>query len=256
MAKPANLPRWAETAVGAPDGNIIEPNSGKKDTGFTVGGDVPTSSGLNWLFNQILQWLKWVGKGVPVDADDLANKTYVDAGDAAADGFATAAVAAHAAVTTTHGAVSAPTASRMMIRDAAGRAQVAAPAAAQDIATMAYTDAVSAWVAFAAAANWNTAAAYYTKDTRGRVRFKGNVVLTDVAGSGQPIQVMPAGFRPAGAAAYAHNHPAIGNTGGGAALAACGVQFQPNGSVYVVLPAAQAVNDVFFLDGVSYVAEN
>lgn len=83
MAKPANLPRWAETVGAVPDGNIVEPNSGKKDTGFVVGGDIPTSGGLNWLLNTILQWLKWVGKGAPVDFDDLTTKAYVDAATAA-----------------------------------------------------------------------------------------------------------------------------------------------------------------------------
>jgi hypothetical protein len=47
---------------------------------------------------------------------------------------------AHTAATTAHGAVSAPTASTIVVRDANGRAQVATPAAAGDIATKGYVD--------------------------------------------------------------------------------------------------------------------
>lgn len=60
MPKPSTLPRWAETAGGTPAANIVAPNSGKQDTGYATGGDVPTSGGLNWLFNTILAWLKYI----------------------------------------------------------------------------------------------------------------------------------------------------------------------------------------------------
>jgi len=52
---------------------------------------------------------------------------------------------AHTALTgsSAHGAVSAPTASQLMTRDAAGRAQVVAPSVAADIATKGYVDGLS-----------------------------------------------------------------------------------------------------------------
>jgi hypothetical protein len=67
MAKPASLPRWAETGGGTPASNIIEPTSGKKDTGYvTVAaspggkGDVPTSGGLNWFMRLVYKWCEWL----------------------------------------------------------------------------------------------------------------------------------------------------------------------------------------------------
>jgi hypothetical protein len=62
----------------------------------------------------------------PSVAADIARKDTVDAVQASADG--------HAALTNPHGATSAATASRLVLRDAAGRAQVAAPSVAADIA--------------------------------------------------------------------------------------------------------------------------
>jgi hypothetical protein len=56
----------------------------------------------------------------------LATRQYVDS-----------AIAAHAALTNVHGATVAATANRIIIRDANGRAQIAAPAAAADIARLA-----------------------------------------------------------------------------------------------------------------------
>lgn len=50
----------------------------------------------------------------------------------------------HAALTNPHSATAAPTADRLILRDAAGRAKVVAPAAADDIARKAETDAVQA----------------------------------------------------------------------------------------------------------------
>jgi hypothetical protein len=67
MAKPTDLPRWAETAGGTPAANIIEPSSGKKDLGFSTiaespggKGDVPTSGGLNWFMRLAYKWCEWL----------------------------------------------------------------------------------------------------------------------------------------------------------------------------------------------------
>ena len=49
-------------------------------------------------------------------------------------------IEAHVADTSAHSATSAPTANRIMMRDASGRAQVAAPSASDDIATKGYVD--------------------------------------------------------------------------------------------------------------------
>ena len=49
-------------------------------------------------------------------------------------------IEAHVADTSAHSATSAPTANRIMMRDASGRAQVAAPSASDDISTKGYVD--------------------------------------------------------------------------------------------------------------------
>ena len=53
--KPITLPRWA--TVG---GDIIEPTSGEKDTGF-VEGESPPAPTQNWLQYWIYQWILWLG---------------------------------------------------------------------------------------------------------------------------------------------------------------------------------------------------
>lgn len=61
MAKPTVLPRWAETAGGAPSAEIAEPNGARKDVGFSnVGADIPTGGEFNWLFATILGWCKYL----------------------------------------------------------------------------------------------------------------------------------------------------------------------------------------------------
>lgn len=63
MAKPAELPRWAQTALGVLAGNISDPVSGQKDTGFVLN-QTPTSGNVNWFWNTVYQWIKWVDDGV------------------------------------------------------------------------------------------------------------------------------------------------------------------------------------------------
>jgi len=66
----------------------------------------------------------------PSESLDIATKNYTDVQDAA-----------HAALTTAHGAVSAATASKMVVRDANGRAQFASPSVNADVAIKSYVDA-------------------------------------------------------------------------------------------------------------------
>ncbi|QDK01905.1 hypothetical protein SEA_VIBAKI_24 [Arthrobacter phage Vibaki] len=89
----------------------------------------------------------------PSASTDVANKAYVDTAETEANAYADAAVSAAPAATTTaagkmsaadktklDNAVSAATASRLVIRDASGRAQFATPSAAADAATKSYVD--------------------------------------------------------------------------------------------------------------------
>lgn len=85
----------------------------------------------------------------PSAAADIATKNYTDgqvaahvaAGDPHPQYATDTDVSTHAGLTAPHSAVSTATASRLVLRDAAGRAQVADPSAAADIATKGYTDA-------------------------------------------------------------------------------------------------------------------
>ena len=60
----------------------------------------------------------------------------------------------HANLTNPHSAVSAPTASRLVLRDSVGRAQVATPSAAADIATKGYVDGMAGSGGAYAASRW------------------------------------------------------------------------------------------------------
>ena len=65
----------------------------------------------------------------PTSSSHIATKGYVDG-----------TVNSHANATSVHGATSSATANRIIIRDSAGRAKVAAPSSASDIATKGYVD--------------------------------------------------------------------------------------------------------------------
>jgi hypothetical protein len=134
----------------------------------------------------------------PAAASDIAIKSNVDAVQASVNNHAAATtdvhgvggstvesaagaqakVNAHAALTNPHSATSAATASRLILRDAAGRAQVAAPSAAADIARKDTVDALipaGTKMVFAQA----TAPTGWTQDTSVNDR-----VMRVVSGSG------------------------------------------------------------------------
>lgn len=98
----------------------------------------------------------------PSAAADIATKNYVDTQDTA-----------HANLTTAHGAVSTATASKMMVRDAAGRASVADPSASTDIATKNYVDATAGTSAA-------TASALMRRDAAGRAQVATPSAAADI----------------------------------------------------------------------------
>ncbi|WP_068786605.1 tail fiber protein [Paenibacillus phocaensis] len=95
------------------------------------------------------------------------------------------ALGTHAALTTAHGAVSAATANRLIIRDAAGRAKIAAPSAADDIARKDTVDnAVGSLPSLLTTAKGNTVAAInelFTNVSDGK-----NAVAAAITGKGVP----------------------------------------------------------------------
>lgn len=124
----------------------------------------------------------------PVAADDIATRRFVVAqGQIAID--------EHAAQTNVHGASSAGAANRIIIRDAAGRAQVAAPAVSADIARLAEVQAVQANLASHINDAGNPHAAVtevdaiankmVMRDQGGRVRGQAAVSPTDLINLGQ-----------------------------------------------------------------------
>jgi hypothetical protein len=263
MAKPATLPRWAETAGGVPDANIVAPNAGKMDTGFTVGGDIPTSGGLNWLFNTFLQWVKWLNDSasiatpsVLVARDAAGRARFVDPADAAdADtlGARTAAVAAHAALLNTHGAVVAATPDHLVLRDAAGRSKFADPAAADDAATRGFVESLEIpWTALAPNIYWG-AGISYCRDRFGIVHLAGVATVANVNASGNPCANLPVGARPGGAGIFM---PIVKGVSGPVyspfsiwlSGATGAISFQPYGGNWV----APAVGDEFCVDGISF----
>jgi hypothetical protein len=157
-------------------------------------------------------------------------------------------IAAHNAVTNPHSATASPTASRLVLRDASGRAQFADPSAAQDAATKAYVD--GAAVTFAAGANW-------TLSGISAVRIAGKVVtftlkLTAAAGAAwDAIGTFPAGSRPAEQAYYpmgllydssaAKRYTAQFAAGTGGVL---GVNYYDDGTSLVLPPAIGAGDEI------------
>lgn len=54
MPQPTELPRWADVG-----GDIVEPNSAKKDVGW-VSAERPPAQYFNWILNLIYQWIEWL----------------------------------------------------------------------------------------------------------------------------------------------------------------------------------------------------
>lgn len=93
----------------------------------------------------------------------------------------------HANLTTAHSAVATPTANRLMLRDANGRAQVAAPAVAADIARL---DTVTTHAAQSAAGTHGSAVTatpntLIHRDANGRAQVADGVAAGDIASFAQ-----------------------------------------------------------------------
>lgn len=183
MAKPTQLPRWA-TDVAAPV--TPEPTEGKKDLGWAVS-EKPPAQYFNWWMKLVYQWIVWVNdaaSGIAASVlmvRDAAGRAKV-ADPAAADDIDTqgardTAISTHNGVTNPHSATSAATASRLVLRDAAGRAQVADPSAAADIDTKGARDAA---IGSAGSGNNGTGGTGWSVNTRGWVVGK----MAHIAGTG------------------------------------------------------------------------
>jgi hypothetical protein len=110
----------------------------------------------------------------PSTNSELTPKSYVDAQDTTT--LNTAKSYTDTQFGTGGGGTSAPTASTIVRRDAAGRAQVATPAVAADIATKSYADNLGTTTA--------TASAIVRRDTNGRAQVADPLVAGDIATMG------------------------------------------------------------------------
>lgn len=121
-------------------------------------------------------------------AQTTANAANTAAAAAETPSGAQSKVDAHATLTTAHGAVSTATANRLILRDAAGRAKVAAPAAADDIARKDTVDnAVGTLSSLLTTAKGNTVAAInelFTNVSNGKTQIASAITGKGVPASG------------------------------------------------------------------------
>jgi hypothetical protein len=134
---------WQTADVVQPsDLNRIEGNINAIEQGARTLDQAQAPSGNAGSLRQILSWLANRIRAITgmtnwYDAPPTtltAAKSHIDAAAPHSGHATTTALDAHVAGTNVHGATSAATANRIIIRDAAGRAKVAAPSASDDIA--------------------------------------------------------------------------------------------------------------------------
>jgi len=109
----------------------------------------------------------------PSAVDDIAQKAQADAVQTDLN--------AHAALTTVHSATSAATPSRIIVRDAAGRAKVADGAAADDMVTKGQVDTHAALTTAHGAVATATASKMVVRDASGRAAFADPSAAGDAA---------------------------------------------------------------------------
>jgi hypothetical protein len=127
-----NLPEWNATGTAPPQS--------KKDSGWEAE-EKPPAGWFNWFFNRAYKCLKEIREFVSA----LAGEEYAGETVAGNAGNITAVVLALGGHVdddeeSVHGSASAATPETLIHRDAAGRAQVADPSHASDIATKGYVD--------------------------------------------------------------------------------------------------------------------
>lgn len=257
MPKPTTLPRWATGGTA----QIVEPTEGKKDTGW-VPMEKPPAQYENWARKLVYDWLVYLNglaneaftwsmkhtfsaglsSGVaPAAAQDVVRKAELDAETTARGTAITTAVTNHNAVTSPHSATSDASASRLVLRDASGRAQFADPSVAQDAANKRYVDDrfPLTWINLPPAPSWGSSV-QYSKDASGVVRLRGSA---ETLSGSNIIGTLPIGSRPLTSRAFAIV------VGYGAAV--CRVTSM--GAIEIV--GGFTTDAAFFFDGVSFVAE-
>ena len=171
---------WKAADVVSPtDMNRIEGNIEAIETGARTVDPAQVPSGNTGTLRQFLNWL-------PNRIKAITGKTnWYDTPDTTL-----AAAKTHIDATTVHGATNAATANRIILRDASGRAQVASPSAAADIATKGYVDSAAApkthidATTVHGATNAATANRIILRDASGRAKVAAPSASDDIATKG------------------------------------------------------------------------
>ena len=121
---------------------------------------------LNAVQEEIAYLIETAGLTLKTAATETRQQLY-----AAVAALIASAVTTHNDVTSPHSAASAATASRLIVRDAAGRAKVADPAVAADIATKNTVDTHGALTSPHSAVSAATASRLVVRDAFGRAKF-------------------------------------------------------------------------------------
>jgi hypothetical protein len=264
--------------------NLVGPPAGKQDVGYTTGGDIPTSGGLNWLFRWIYKWcqyvagltgeaLTWTARQTfsggatvvdpPVNPTDAASMGYVDAESTARAAADTAESTARAAADTAEAAArAAADTAEAAARAAADTAEAAARAAADTAESTARADddattltaaetyadngaTAPASVPFASFWSHTDGANYPAMYSRNRSR---EVRLQGGAksgnGSNSIIGTLPVGFRPPGTRVFLIRMTADPFW--------TYAQVQSDGDILVGVVTNQVS---FYLDPISFIAE-
>ena len=152
-------------------------------------------SGLDAIFNSIIATNATITNSMVGDGV-IKNKTYLSTVEYDQDNLlllditdnvlkkATPAdiIKGHTDATSVHGATSAPTADRLILRDASGRAQVATPSTNNDIANKQYVDNhINATTAIHGATSAATADALVIRDASGRAQVSNPSGSADIA---------------------------------------------------------------------------
>lgn len=178
-------------AVGSAASVGTSPNAARADHRHAMPGNA--SSGVNGFMSGADKTkldeatsVNTAGKLVQRDASGRAQFADPSADqDAATKASTAAAVSAHDAVTSPHSATSAATASRLVVRDSAGRAQFSDPSAAQDAATKTYVDTAdsnhAALTSPHSATSANTGSRLAIRDANGRTQFTDPAAAQDAA---------------------------------------------------------------------------
>ncbi len=111
----------------------VAPSAAKRLQGW-IQAEKPPFQYFNWAWRLIDRWLQYFEAATDDNAAAITTEASARAG----------ADSTHAALTAPHSATSAATADRLMMRDASGRAKVAAPSASDDIARKNEVDAEAA----------------------------------------------------------------------------------------------------------------